>query len=571
LGGFLLSCALLGVAQAGGGPQNVLLVVNANSGDSKTIANHYIRLRNIPASNVVMLNYGRALDSANGRIMREEILAPVIKAIDERKLSAQIDYVVYSADMPWRLNLQQEYPKDVPFPPQARLMASITGATYLYQHTLSTAPSLFDLNTNWFVPGDVQLDAGRCVAQAVPASQAFHGRNAWLGGAKRQKDPRQGQRYLISTMLGVTQGRGNSVAEILDYLKQAAYADAQPPQGKFIYMQNKDVRSQTRDVCFAGAVAELRKLGADAEVQQGIVPTGATNVLGLTTGYADLPLGTAGMKFAPGAIGDNLTSLGGVLDANAGQTSLTEFLRLGAAGASGTVIEPFAIQAKFPLPWVHVHYRRGYSLGEAYYQTVRSPAQLLIVGDPLCQPWAQRPRVTIIGPKPGQSIKGKLSFSLKIEPPELASSKAELYFDGRLANYLPGDQKFDLDTEKLPDGHHELRVVITTKDAVETQGQAVLPVVFTNHGPAPTFKVSPNPVRSGQPVRVEANIAGAAEISIRQNDLQLAKIAGASGTAEFDSALLGSGPVMLQAVGLPAAPETQQATSAVPVSLVVLP
>ncbi len=72
-------------------------------------------------------------------------------------------------------------------------------------------------------------------------------------------------------------------------------------------------------------------------------------------------------------------------------------------------------------------------------------------------------------------------------------------------------------------------------------------------------------------MRVEANIAGAAEISIRQNDLQVAKITGASGTAEFDSAMLGSGPVTLQAVGLPADPATQQATSAVPVSVVVLP
>lgn len=549
----------------------MLLVVNANSADSKTIANHYIRLRNIPATNVVMLNYTRALDTANGRIMREEILGPVIKAIDERKLSAQIDYIVYSADLPWRLNLQQEYPKDVPFPPQARLMASITGATYLYQHTLSTAPSLFDLNTNWYVPGDAQRDAGRCVAQAVPASQAFHGRNAWQPGAKRQQNPRQGQRFLISTILGVTQGRGNSVAEILDYLKQAAFADAQPPEGEFFYMRNSDIRSQTRDVCYGGAAAELRELGAKAYVQDGTVPRDAPNVLGLTTGYADLPLGASGMRFAPGAIGDNLTSLGGVLDANAGQTPLTEFLRLGAAGASGTVIEPFAIQAKFPLPWVHVHYRRGYSLGEAYYQSVRSPAQLLIVGDPLCQPWAKRPRVTIVGVKPGAQVKGKLSFSLKIEPPELASAKGELYFDGRLANYLTGDQKFDLETEKLPDGFHELRVVVSTADAVESQGQAVLPVLFTNHGPAPTFKISPNPVRSGKPVRVEANIAGAAEISIRQNDLQLAKIAGAKGSAEFDSALLGSGPVLLQAVGVPADPASQQATSAVPVSVVVLP
>ena len=41
---------------AGGGPENVLVVVNADSISSKTIANHYIRLRKIPATNVVYLN-----------------------------------------------------------------------------------------------------------------------------------------------------------------------------------------------------------------------------------------------------------------------------------------------------------------------------------------------------------------------------------------------------------------------------------------------------------------------------------------------------------------------------------
>ena len=36
------------VAHGGGGPENVLLVVNANSQASKTIANHWIRYRAIP-------------------------------------------------------------------------------------------------------------------------------------------------------------------------------------------------------------------------------------------------------------------------------------------------------------------------------------------------------------------------------------------------------------------------------------------------------------------------------------------------------------------------------------------
>ena len=45
------------VAFAGGGPENVLLLVNSNSSGSKTIANHYIQLRNIPASNVVYIDW----------------------------------------------------------------------------------------------------------------------------------------------------------------------------------------------------------------------------------------------------------------------------------------------------------------------------------------------------------------------------------------------------------------------------------------------------------------------------------------------------------------------------------
>ena len=54
-------------AWAGGGPENVLLLVNSNSLNSKTIANHYIALRNIPPSNVVYIDWRGGLEDWPGQ------------------------------------------------------------------------------------------------------------------------------------------------------------------------------------------------------------------------------------------------------------------------------------------------------------------------------------------------------------------------------------------------------------------------------------------------------------------------------------------------------------------------
>src|SRR4051794_31972621 len=117
-------------AVAGGGPENLLLVVNSNSESSKTIANAYIELRKIPPMNVLYLDWKGSLESASGVNFRDKILTPVVKALDDRHLAQQIDYVVYSSDFPWRVDLQPLFPDEklpTPFEP----LASITGATYL--------------------------------------------------------------------------------------------------------------------------------------------------------------------------------------------------------------------------------------------------------------------------------------------------------------------------------------------------------------------------------------------------------------------------------------------------------
>lgn len=95
------------VCRAGGGPENVLLVVNADDEPSRMVANWYQRLRLIPDSNVVFLRGIPRSHSATLEECREKILQPVFDAIRERKLDGQIDCIVYSTGFPTRIAIPE--------------------------------------------------------------------------------------------------------------------------------------------------------------------------------------------------------------------------------------------------------------------------------------------------------------------------------------------------------------------------------------------------------------------------------------------------------------------------------
>src|SRR5690606_31982374 len=122
--------ALGGPAMGGGGAENVLLVVNQNSHDSLTIANHYVRFRKIPPTNVVYLDWQGSDSQCTGEEFREQILKPVLEQLTERRIALQIDYIVYSAGFPWRIDLREDL-KEIDLAKQFSPYASLTGATYL--------------------------------------------------------------------------------------------------------------------------------------------------------------------------------------------------------------------------------------------------------------------------------------------------------------------------------------------------------------------------------------------------------------------------------------------------------
>ena len=467
----LLALAWAAGARAGGGPENLFLVVNASSPDSVAVANAYAALRGIPPINVLMLPWQESTESISIATFRSDLLDPVLKAIDGRRLAPQIHCVVYSSDFPWRIDFAEEMPEALASQQLFKFPSgSLTGMTMLYGAVRSgKGPVWLDPQSNrYWRP----LDAAG-VPKSTDGFQGWHRYDAQGDVVKEA-----GNRYLLAVMLGVTAGRGNSVPEIIRGLEASAAADGTKPPGTIYFVTNDDVRTKTRSPAFPPIVEALEALGVKAEVVAGVLPSAKRDVAGLMTGAADFDWPASKSTIVPGAICENLTSYGGIFTPSVGQTPLSVFIRAGAAGSSGAVIEPYALQAKFPHPAIQLHYARGATLAEAFYQSVQSPYQLVVVGDPLCRPWATIPEVHVVTAGDGQGLatNATLSGSIELLPrATVASQKSPrdgsastgavdhftLFVDGvQLAQCRPGD-RLPLDTAQLADGHHELRVVST--------------------------------------------------------------------------------------------------------------
>jgi len=545
----LVANFFVATACAGGGPENVLLLVNANSENSKTVANHYIALRQIPPNNVLYIDWKGSLEICSGKNFRDFILRPAIKAIEDRRLTQQIDYIVYSSDFPWRVELKPLFP-DEKFPENFTPIGSLTGATYLLSYLVGETPNpgVVMPTVNWYVPKPSEKHVAKCEDIAGVPSRGFRFRYNWTRNGQRTPNENEGQRYILSTSLGITQGRGNSLSEVISYLTRAKSADYKRPRGTIYFMRNGDVRSQVRHDCYAGAAAAITTLGVQARVLEGKIPNGAKDVMGIMAGAESFDLASANNTILPGAICEHLTSVGGYMSANGYQTPLSHFLRAGAAGASGTVAEPRAMQAKFPLPTLHIHYARGCSLAEAFYQSVAGPYQLLIVGDPLCQPWASPPRITVEGLTPNQEVSGDVQLRpAGSAAPGRQLSPFELWMDGRVVSRSAAGQPSTFNSAKLADGYHELRVVAANADAIETQGRIVVPFIVKNGAAALDFTASQTSDGAGN-IRVSVRQSGATAIAIRQNSREVGRIDGEAGEIEIAPTELGRGPVSLQAI-----------------------
>ena len=306
--------------------------------------------------------------------------------------------------------------------------------------------------------------------------------------------------------------RGNSVYEVIAYLEQSAKADAMRPKGT-IYFLEKRRRPLEGPAC---RLPEGRP-GAEAAWRPRRDPAGAASRSASPTcreRFLARPRSTGRPPAAgscPARSANTSPVSAGVMSQGAGQTPLSEFLRYGAAGASGTVVEALCHPREVPLadgsgplrPRLHVG--RGFlSIGGRPVSIAhRRRSAVPALGN--CaegvgfrrRAWrdhARRPDASPHGPERRKMRRPNASSysSTAAAGPRASRAKAS-------RSTRPG----------WPDGYHEIRMVAIGPAPIESQGRRIIPISVANHGRKIDVSLAPgSPLRADRPGRHRGPFAG---------------------------------------------------------------
>ena len=390
---FTLS-ALLAVQNlwAGGSGLNVIVVVNQNSTNSVQLGNDYCELRGVPPQNLLrMTNWtGGAIQWAPDDF-QTNLLNPLLGMISSRGLTQQSWFVVLSMDIPYRV--------------QDSTGENGTTAALFYGFKTNGATqsscSLPDNTSNSYAYSEMPF------IQARPNTAAT---NSFLA------------MMLTDTNL--------TAAECT--LRRAVTADDSYPTQTVCLAKTDDPFRNVRFTEFDNSVFENQVIGHLAVLRTNTDSTGFTNLAGLQTGLFQFAVPTNG--FVPGALADTLTSYSGDLFEFeiTDQTPVLGFLESGASASYGTVVEPCVYTQKFPDPVDYFYEARGFSLAEAYYQSLLNPFEGIFVGEPLAAPFARPGTGSWTSPTNSAVLSGQcsLTMSFAAAATNLPLAQADLFVDG---------------------------------------------------------------------------------------------------------------------------------------------
>lgn len=345
-------------------PSECLLIINGRSLQAMEVAHTYAALRKFPAERILVLYpdtaFFRQPDGSprwqvSAAEARQQLLAPVLE-----KLMVLADpfpaTLILSPEWPTRVNVQDSPP------------VSITAF----------------LGTRGDLPAAELIKNGQAISPWFSAPPDTGSKGPGL--LRYPFHPGGGPALHPAAMLGVYYPP-QTTEKMIAQLKNAVSGDYRQPVGSILFETNADVRTRTRLSQYQQAMRRLE----DKQVKTVMMPRSDSppdRIIGVMAGAPTIDARKYAPGLTPGSFADHLTSFAATFD-NPHQSKLTLWLEAGAAASYGTVTEPFAIWTKFPEAALFERYLRGNTLLEALMQSIASPYQGLIVGDPLCRPWAR--------------------------------------------------------------------------------------------------------------------------------------------------------------------------------------
>ncbi|MCC6284068.1 MAG: hypothetical protein IT439_02015 [Phycisphaerales bacterium] len=525
-----LSALLLASGSAlgtGGTASRAVVIIDPLNPQSLLVGNAYVAARDIPGDRVLYMTPAPSDWNTFKALQRKALLGE----LTQRGLENNTDFVVIAPGGSFFMSAPGLV-SDSCFPVNR---FSVSGAYSLSLVADSITPGISSQSTQGFY-------------RDSPQARGFDGSVLWLNG----RPDAAGQRYFIGAMLGYTGQRGNTVAEILDNIDRSVLADGSRPAGTFYFMQTNDqARSGPRHGSYPQAVADITARGGVAEhrVNQGALPSGEHDCLGIMTGLASPGIAGANIGIIPGAFCDHLTSYAATFDA-AAQEKVSLWIAKGASASWGQVEEPCNYAGKFPVPSIHVNYFQGLTLGEACFRSIGFlPFQGLLYGDPLTRAFTHIPAVTVPDLPSGPVSAGSLFVSPSgvTTRPGATILTLEAVVDGSRVASGPAGAPLAIDLTTIDDGWHDLRLIALDNSITASGGEFVAPLVVSRFGRSTSAIpfVTQGDLGTLFPVDVEYTGEGAIEVRLVHNGRVVAAAPGCSANLATTGANLGAGSVRL--------------------------
>jgi uncharacterized protein (TIGR03790 family) len=325
----------------------VLVVANERSADGLAIAQHYMRMREVPATNLVTVDIDED-DEVGEMEFRRRILAPIRSAIE--RVPERVDFVLLTRGIPLRIQ-GHGYSVD----------AHIAGMRL-------AIPPMVGLDTTW-------LDR-------------YH--NPYYNS----NEPFDSDRFAMYLVTRIDCAKRDDCIALID--RSLA---ARPLHGPFFFdalyaSTGSSSGYAAMDRTLHGAHRMMSSIGAWSVIDSSprfVVPDVPL------AGYVSWASNDNGfdaaayhrLRFQPGAIAETFvsTSARTFNPVTGGQSRIVDLIEQGVTGVKGYVSEPYTIALADPQILFN-RYLRGFTLAESFYAASRMILwKDIVVGDPLCAPY----------------------------------------------------------------------------------------------------------------------------------------------------------------------------------------